>query len=58
MQSEEQHLPLKQTGTTTIFYVKPPAVVLTSPTSYIVFLVDVRCAVQSCHFPFFAALCS
>ena len=111
----EQHLPFKQTGTTTIFsfryqscvwprsdpffwqnpcsgcnsgidlvvaleytffqlcsnveqisvrlarfrrsYVKRPAVVLTSPTCYTAFLLDVRCAVQSGHVPFFAAVC-
>ena len=111
----EQHLPFKQTGTTTIFsfryqscvwprsdpffwqnpcsgcnsgidlvvaleytffqlcsnveqisvrlarfrrsYVKRPAVVLTSHTSYTAFLLDVRCAVQSGHVPFFAAVC-
>ena len=111
MQSEEQCLPFKQTGTTTIFlfgyqscvwwrsepffwqnscsgcnigidlvvtleytffqlcsnaeqisvrlarfrrsYVKPPAFVLTSSRSYTVFLLDVRCAVQSDQVPFF-----
>ena len=38
-------------------YVKRPAVVLTSHTSYTAFLLDVRCAVQSGHVPFFAAVC-
>ena len=38
-------------------YVKRPAVILTSHTSYTVFLLDVRCAVQSGHDPFFAAVC-
>ena len=38
-------------------YVKRPAVVLTSHTSYTVFLLDVRCAVQRGHVPFFAAVC-
>ena len=38
-------------------YVKRPAVVLTSPTCYTAFLLDVRCAVQSGHVPFFAAVC-
>ena len=38
-------------------YVKRPAVVLTSNTSYIAFLLGVRCAVQSGHVPFFAAVC-
>ena len=38
-------------------YVKRPAVVLTSPTSYAVFLLDVRLAVQSDHVPFLAAGC-
>ena len=37
--------------------VKCPAVVLTSHTSYKAFLLDVRCAVQSGHVPFFAAVC-
>ena len=112
---EEQHLPFKQTGTTTIFsfghqscvwarsdplfwqnpcsacnsgidlvaaleysffqlcsraeqisvmlarfrrsYVKRSAVVLTSHTSYTVFLLDVRCDFQSGHILFFAAVC-
>ena len=115
MRPEEQHLPFKQMGTTTVFsfgyqscdwprsgsffwqnpcsgcnsgidlvvalkytffqlcsnveqisvrlarfrrsYVKRPAVVLTSPTCYTAFLLDVRCAVQSGHVPFFAAVC-
>ena len=38
-------------------YIKRPAVVLTSHTSYTVFLLDVRCAVQSGHVSFFAAVC-
>ena len=38
-------------------YVKRPAVVLTNHTSYTVFLLDVRCAVQRGHVPFFAAVC-
>ena len=40
-----------------ISYVKHPVVVLTSPTSYTSFLLDVRCAIQSGHVPFFAAVC-
>ena len=38
-------------------YRKHPAVVLTSQTSYTAFLLDVCCAVQSCHVSFFAAVC-
>ena len=38
-------------------YVKRPAVVLTSCTSYTAFLLDVRCAVQNDHVSFFAAVC-
>ena len=38
-------------------YAKHAAVVLTSHTSYFAFLLDVRCAVQSEHVPFFAAVC-
>ena len=38
-------------------YVKRPAVVLTSRTSYTAFLLDVNCAVQSSHVSFFAAVC-
>ena len=38
-------------------YVKRPAVVLTSRTSYTAFLLDVRCAVQSDHVYFLAAVC-
>ena len=38
-------------------YVQRPAVILTSHTSYATFLLDVRCAVQSGHVPFFAAVC-
>ena len=37
-------------------YVKRVAVVLTSPTSYTVFLLDVRCTFQSGRVPFFAAV--
>ena len=37
-------------------YVKRAAVVLTSPTSYRVFLLDVRCTFQSGRVPFFAAV--
>ena len=38
-------------------YVKCPTVVLTSPTSYTVFLLDVRFAVESSRVPFFATVC-
>ena len=38
-------------------YVKRPAVILTSHTSYTAFLLDVCCAVQSGHIPYFAAVC-
>ena len=38
-------------------YVKCPAVVLTSPTSYTVFLLDVRFAVESTRVPFLATVC-
>ena len=38
-------------------YVKRAAVVLTSHTSYITFLLDVLCAVQSDHVPLFGAVC-
>ena len=38
-------------------YVKRAAVILTSHTSYTAFLLDVCCAVQSGHIPFFAAVC-
>ena len=37
-------------------YVKGPAVVLTSRTSYTAFLLDVSCAVQSGHVSFFLLL--
>ena len=37
-------------------YVKRPAVVLTSSTSYTAFLLDVCSAFQSGHVPFFAAV--
>ena len=37
--------------------VKRPTVVLTNHTSYTAFLLDVRCAVQSDHVPFFATVC-
>ena len=36
-------------------YGKSPAVILTSPTSYTAFLLDVRYAVQSGHVPFFGS---
>ena len=39
-------------------YVKCPAVALTSHTSNIVFLIDVRCAVHSDHIPFFCVCLS
>ena len=38
-------------------YVKRPAVILNSQTSYTAFLLDLRCFVQSSHVPFFAAVC-
>ena len=38
-------------------YVNRPDVVLTNRTSYTAFLLDVRCAVQRGHVPFFAAVC-
>ena len=38
-------------------YVKRPAVVLTSHTSYTAFLLDMHCAVQSGQVPFFAVVC-
>ena len=38
-------------------YLKHPVVVLTSRTSYTVFLLGSRCAVQRGHFPSFAAVC-
>ena len=38
-------------------YVKRLPAVLTCPTSYTAFLLDVRCAVQSGHVPIFAAVC-
>ena len=38
-------------------YVKCPAVILTSKTSYTAFLLDLHCIVQSAHIPFFAAVC-
>ena len=40
-----------------ISYVKRPAVILTSQTSYTAFLLDLRCVVQSGHVPFLAAVC-
>ena len=41
----------------TRIYVKRAAVVLTSHTSYITFLLDVLCAVQRDHVPLFGAVC-
>ena len=38
-------------------YVKRPAVVLTSHTSYTAVLLDVHCTVQNGHVSFFAAVC-
>ena len=38
-------------------YVKRPLVVLTSPTSYAAFLLDVHCVVQSGHVSFFPTVC-
>ena len=38
-------------------YVKHPSVTLSSHTSYTAFLLDVCCAIESDHFPFFAAVC-
>ena len=38
-------------------FVKRHLVILTTHTSYTAFLVDVRCAVQNGHIPFFAAVC-
>ena len=37
-------------------YVNRPDVVLTNHTSYTAFLLDVRCAIQCAHVPFFAAV--
>ena len=38
-------------------YVNRPGVVLTNHTNYTAFLLDARCAVESCRVPFFAAFC-